>query len=240
RDRPPGPRRDRGGRSLDPGFRLVSGGAPSIRAYGDHAVLVEWTTDGFDAQVSERVHALAARLRGLDLFAEVMPGYDSLVASFDGARLTLGGARRRVESALSSVADANAAADGRLVEIPVSYGGADGPDLYAMADRIGLTPEDVVALHSGREYRVCMMGFIPGFAFLSDVDPKLQHPRHATPRAVVPAGSVGIANWQTGIYGLESPGGWQIIGRTDLHMFDAARDRPFLVEAGDRIRFVPK
>ena len=84
------------------------------------------------------------------------------------------------------------------------------------------------------------MGFIPGFTFLSEVDPVLHHPRHATPRAMVPAGSVGIANWQTGIYGLESPGGWQIIGRTDLAMFDPNRDEPFLVTAGDRIRFVPQ
>ncbi|GLQ21497.1 5-oxoprolinase subunit PxpB [Algimonas porphyrae] len=211
---------------------------PDIRAYGDHAVLVEWGADGFDADISDRVHALAARLRKKKAFIEVMPGYDSLVASFDGAQMNAASARRRIKDAIVREARSETAVDGRLVEIPVSYGGADGPDLYAMADRIGKSPEAVLALHTGRDYRVCMMGFIPGFAFLSDVDPLLQHPRHATPRAVVPAGSVGIANWQTGIYGLESPGGWQIIGRTDVAMFDADRDRPFYVEAGDRIRFV--
>lgn len=212
---------------------------PAVRTYGDHAVLVEWPVEGFDAQVSDQVHALAARLRRKRGFIEIMPGYDSLVASFDSAGISVGAAKRKVEDAIVREGRDETGVDGRLVEIPVSYGGADGPDLYAMADRIGKSPEEVIALHTGRDYRVCMMGFIPGFAFLSEVDPVLQHPRHATPRAVVPAGSVGIANWQTGIYGLESPGGWQIIGRTDQVMFDADRKTPFLVEAGDRIRFVP-
>ena len=167
-----------------------------------------------------------------------MPGYDSLVAAFDLSRIPAETGRKAVRDALDGVAAQAADSASRLLEIPVAYGGADGPDLYALADRIGKTPEEVIALHTGRDYRVCMMGFIPGFAFLSDVDPVLQHPRHATPRAVVPAGSVGIANWQTGIYGLESPGGWQIIGRTPEIMFDPDRASPFLVEAGDRIRFV--
>ena len=213
---------------------------PTVRQYGDHAVLVEWDVAGFDPAVSDQVHALAARLRKSKTFIEVMPGYDSLVVSFDAAKLSVSAAVLKVENALMREARSEIPAQGRLVDIPVSYGGADGQDIYAMADRIGTTPEKVISLHSGREYRVCMMGFIPGFAFLSEVDPILQHPRHATPRAIVPAGSVGIANWQTGIYGLESPGGWQIIGRTELDMFDANRRKPFLVEAGDRIRFVSK
>lgn len=213
---------------------------PTIRNYGDNAVLIEWATTGFNARVSDQVHALAAQLRQTPIFAEVMPGYDSLVVSFDAATLTLAAVTAHVELALKQDAEFSSASESRLVEIPVNYGGLAGPDLAAMAERIGKTPQDVIALHSDRDYRVCMMGFIPGFAFLSDVDPLLQHPRHATPRAVVPAGSVGIANWQTGIYGLDSPGGWQIIGRTDLDMFDATRKDPFLVEAGDRIRFVPQ
>ena len=211
---------------------------PRVLNYGDNAVLVHWEVEGFDAEVSERIHGLAADLRTRGAFTEVMPGYDSLVASFDAATLPLDGARRRVENALRRVTD-DAPVAGRLVDIPVHYGGEHGPDLDALADAKGLSPSDVVERHAAREYRVCMMGFIPGFAFLSEVDPALRHPRHATPRAHVPAGSVGIANWQTGIYGLDSPGGWQIIGRTDAVMFDASRARPFLVEAGDRVRFVP-
>ncbi|MGJ8560198.1 MAG: 5-oxoprolinase subunit PxpB [Litorimonas sp.] len=213
---------------------------PTIRNYGDNAVLVEWAATGFNAAVSDQVHALAAQLRKAPIFTEVMPGYDSLVVSFDAAAMTLDSVKQQVKTALQQDTDIHADSNSRLVEIPVNYGGSDGSDLEAMAARIGKSPQEVIALHSNREYRVCMMGFIPGFAFLSEVDPLLQHPRHATPRAVVPAGSVGIANWQTGIYGLESPGGWQIIGRTNLDMFDATRKDPFLVEAGDRIRFVPQ
>ena len=213
---------------------------PRVLAYGDNAVLVHWEVDGFDATVSERVHGLAARLRNKGVFAEVMPGYDSLVASFDLAALPLASAKRRVEDALLREEKADAEETGRLVDIPVRYGGKDGPDLEALAAAKDMSTDEVVRRHSASDYRVCMMGFIPGFAFLSETDPALHHPRHATPRAHVPAGSVGIANWQTGIYGLDSPGGWQIIGRTDAVMFDAGRDTPFLVEAGDRIRFVPQ
>jgi KipI family sensor histidine kinase inhibitor len=213
---------------------------PSLRNYGDNAVLVEWATSGFDADVSDQVHALAAQLRKTPFLTEVMPGYDSLVVSFDAAAQTIAAVTQHVEHALQSGAALDAATQSRLVDIPVTYGGEGGPDLAALAETIGKTAADVIALHSEPEYRVCMMGFIPGFAFLSAVNPLLQHPRHATPRAHVPAGSVGIANWQTGIYGLDSPGGWQIIGRTSVTMFDAARDDPFYVEAGDRIRFVPQ
>lgn len=213
---------------------------PTLRNYGDNAVLVEWATSGFNAQVSDQVHALAAQLRQTPFLTEVMPGYDSLVVSFDAAAQSLASVTERVETALQSSAGLVAVSESRLVDIPVTYGGEAGPDLAALADTIGKTPAEVIALHSDPEYRVCMMGFIPGFAFLSAVNPLLQHPRHATPRAAVPAGSVGIANWQTGIYGLDSPGGWQIIGRTSAVMFDAARNEPFFVEAGDRIRFVPQ
>ena len=108
-----------------------------------------------------------------------------------------------------------------------------------MAKACGLTPEEVIARHCGRDYLVCMMGFIPGFAFLSETDTALHIARRTDPRAHVPTGSVGLAGWQTGIYGLESPGGWQIIGRTSSVMFDPQRETPFLLNAGDWIRFVP-
>lgn len=212
--------------------------SPTIDSYGDNAVLVHWESEGFNAEISDAVHALAASLRAKKSFIEVMPGYDSLVASFDAAQMTAASAKRRIEDTLIREARQKSGGGGRQINIPVEYGGDAGPDLVAMAKAVGLTPDEVIVRHMARDYRVCMMGFIPGFAFLSDVDPALNHPRHATPRASVPAGSIGIANWQTGIYGLESPGGWQIIGRTSLKMFDADRDPPFLVEAGDIIRFV--
>lgn len=168
-----------------------------------------------------------------------MPGYDSVVASFDAATMPFGSAKRRVSDALRRDKGTSEKTAGRLVDIPVHYGGENGPDLDALAGAVGLSPRDVIEKHVARTYRVCMMGFIPGFTFLSEADPAIHHPRHATPRAHVPAGSVGIANWQTGIYGLDSPGGWQIIGRTEIALFDKNRESPFYVEAGDQVRFVP-
>ena len=104
----------------------------------------------------------------------------------------------------------------------------------------GLTEQEIVALHSGQTYRVCVMGFVPGFAFLSETPSPLHHPRHAAPRLSVKAGSVGIAGWQTGVYSLPSAGGWQIIGRTPLKLFDKTREEPFLLRAGDQVKFVPE
>jgi KipI family sensor histidine kinase inhibitor len=213
--------------------------SPRLLPYGDNAVLIHWEVSGFDPDVSEAVHRLAARLRAKGDFVEVMPGYDSVVASFDAASLPYASAKRRVEKALRQNSGESGKDEGRLVDIPVHYGGEFGPDLEALADAVGLTPDAVIEKHIARTYRVCMMGFIPGFTFLSEADPALHHPRHATPRAHVPGGSVGIANWQTGIYGLDSPGGWQIIGRTDIKLFDKDRESPFYVAAGDRVRFVP-
>lgn len=212
---------------------------PEIIPYGDHAVLIQWTADGFSQDINEAVHALCATLRQTDMFREVVPGYDSVVGVFDLGAIDFAQAQAVVETALRETSQ-TATKLGQLIEIPVHYGGAEGPDMETICAAANLTADDVIALHSSTEYRVCMMGFIPGFTFLSPAPEALHHPRLATPRAKVPAGSVGIANWQTGIYGLESPGGWQIIGRTPLAIFDAARKTPFAVNAGDRVRFMPQ
>jgi inhibitor of KinA len=125
------------------------------------------------------------------------------------------------------------------VRIPVCYGGEFGPDLAGVAAFAGLAESDVVSAHSAATYRVFMLGFVPGFAYLGVVDARIAMPRHATPRVRVPAGSVGIAGVQTGVYSGETPGGWQLIGRTPLKPFDPARDEPFLMEAGDAVQFYP-
>jgi KipI family sensor histidine kinase inhibitor len=127
----------------------------------------------------------------------------------------------------------------RRVEIPVQYGGDHGPDLQAVAQAHGLTPEDVIRIHSQRDYLVYMMGFTPGFPYLGEMDPQLATPRLSTPRSRVPAGSVGIAGEQTGIYPVDSPGGWRIIGWTAQRLFDPDRQPPFLLAPGDVVRFVP-
>lgn len=155
-------------------------------------------------------------------------------ASFDAAGIVRSilqeGLRRLDPSALQA---------GRLVEIPVCYGGEHGPDLTVVASRAGLTETEAAALHASGEYRVAMLGFAPGFPYMTGLPDKLAAPRRAEPRAIVPAGSVGIAGVQTGIYPSASPGGWQLIGRTPWVLFDPQREPPCLLAPGDRVRFVP-
>lgn len=212
--------------------------APKITPYGDSALLVDYEIEGYSDRVHTRLNHLARSLRAQELWQDIVPSYKSVLVVFDSARLSLDEATSRIKDTLEKLPRAPRLT-GKTVEIPVVYGGEHGPDMAAIKASSGLSVSDIIELHSGQDYRVCMMGFIPGFCFLSEVPTILQHPRHHTPRAHVPAGSVGIAGWQTGIYGLESPGGWQIIGRTPLTLFDPSRESPFLVEAGDRIRFVP-
>jgi inhibitor of KinA len=127
----------------------------------------------------------------------------------------------------------------RLVEIPVCYGGSLGPDLTDLAEQHNLSTDEVVRLHSSAVYLVYMVGFMPGFAYLGGLPERIATPRRASPRTAVPAGSVGIGGQQSGVYPLESPGGWNLIGRTPLQIFDITRDEQTLLATGDRVRFVP-
>jgi KipI family sensor histidine kinase inhibitor len=127
----------------------------------------------------------------------------------------------------------------RIVEIPVLYGGEFGPDIHVVAEHNGLSVEQVIAIHAGADYPIYMIGFTPGFCYLGGLDKRIHTPRRKTPRTLLPGGSVGIAEAQTGMYPVDSPGGWQIIGRTPRRLFAPERESPFLYEAGDRIRFVP-
>lgn len=143
-------------------------------------------------------------------------------------------ARRRLPQSLIAKNDGP-----RLVEIPVCYGGAFGPDLEDVAALHGLTPAEVIRRHSAPRYQVQFLGFLPGFAYLTGLPPGLATPRLDTPRQVVPAGAVGIGGAQTGVYPLESPGGWRILGQTPLRLFAPSREPPALLRAGDWVRFVP-
>jgi len=163
----------------------------------------------------------------------------NIVCVFDLGEYDIASVKRHVEDILARE-NFSKTELGPIIDIPVHYGGEDGPDMARICEAAKLSVDEVISQHSAQTYRVCMMGFIPGFTFLSPAPKALHHPRLETPRVKVPAGSVGIANWQTGIYGLESPGGWQIIGRTPLSIFDANRDTPFLLNAGDRVRFIPQ
>jgi len=169
---------------------------------------------------------------------ELIPAYRSLLIIYD-ARLTdpvkLESAFMNMEQSLSEAPRPTI----KTVDIPVCYGDEFGPDLEFVAGRNGLTVDEVVALHAEPEYPIYMIGFSPGYPFLGGLSAKLHTPRLKTPRTMVPEGSVGIANDQTGIYTITGPGGWQLIGRTPLKLFRPERSEPFLFQIGDRIKFKP-
>lgn len=211
---------------------------PKLVPCGDQAALV-YLGDGVDPDLNQRVHQLARSLRRKEHpgIRDLVPGYNSLLIEYDPLRLRWTELQRLVRE---SRADAGAEGlPGKTVEIPVLYGGEAGPDLPAVAAHTGLSPDEVVRRHADGEYRVYTIGFSPGFAYLGGMDPALSTPRLSDPRKRVPAGSVGIGGEQTGVYPSETPGGWRIIGRTPLRLFDPFGEVPFPLEPGDRVRFVP-
>jgi KipI family sensor histidine kinase inhibitor len=180
--------------------------------------------------------ALASQLRDSGDWLEVIPGIDSVVLQFDAATYDGDDVRQTIESALAAGIEPLQISQS-LVEIPVIYGGEYGPDLNALCEKIGMSADDVIALHTGREYTVDMIGFTPGFAFIGNLDERLRVPRRKEPRQRVEAGSVGIADERTGLYAMASPGGWTIIGRTPSRLFDPNAEQPFVLGAGTRVRF---
>jgi KipI family sensor histidine kinase inhibitor len=194
-----------------------------------------------DPEVNARAIALAVRLTAARLpgVRDVVPAYCTVGVHIDPLLVNLVELEARIALEAEAVLGEPTPAERPPIEIPVHYGGEAGPDLEALAHQAGLSPADVVARHVARLYRVYMLGFVPGFAYMGGVDPVIAAARHRVPRERVPAGSVGIAGEQTGIYPIATPGGWQIIGRTDLAVFDAAREPACLLAPGDRVRFVP-
>jgi len=206
-----------------------------IEPLGDGAVQIV-LGDAPDEAARVRIAAAAARVRRAAPpgVTECVPGYATLTVHYDP--LGAGDVEAALRRILAKLDDAEGGA-GRRVEVPVRYGGEWGPDLEEVAALHGISADEVVRLHTAAEYRVHLIGFVPGFPYLGGLDPRLHTPRRDAPRAAVPAGSVGIGGAQTGIYPAESPGGWRLIGRTPLALFDPWRDPPALLRAGDRIRF---
>lgn len=206
---------------------------------GDRAILVTFG-ERIDLSYNRQAHALARSLavHPLNGVGEAIPGYVTLLVHYDPL-LT---AYSQVEAALRErlLEESGPVPEAQRVEIPVAYGGEAGPDLDFVAEHNGLSAAEVVAIHSGRDYPVFMMGFTPGFPYLGGLDSRIAAPRLSTPRSRVPGGSVGIAGEQTGVYPVDSPGGWRIIGRTPLMLFDPQREPPFLLAPGDIVRFVPE
>jgi KipI family sensor histidine kinase inhibitor len=209
---------------------------------GEGGLLVQ-LGDAVDPDVNARVHALARAVgrRLGPLVLEVVPSYASLLVVFDPLRIDRARLEARVAALAGDVEGIRAAPPRRVVEVPVCYGGDLGPDLEDVARVTGLAAGEVIARHAAPVYRVYLLGFTPGFPYLGGMDPALSCPRLPSPRLRVPAGSVAVAGAQTGVYPVESPGGWRLLGRTPLRLFDPSPGarRPFLLAAGDGLRFVP-
>ncbi len=206
---------------------------------GDAALIVEFD-ERIDPDVNAQVISLADALAADPVpgVRDVVPTFRSVAVYFDPLRTNHDALLARIDRdgrhAFGSRPD-----ERQPIVIPVCFGGDLGPDLSKVASFAGLSESEVIALHIGRIYRVFMLGFVAGFAYMGIVDERIAAPRHSTPRVRVPLGSVGIAGVQTGIYPAETPGGWQLIGRTPVKPFDAARAEPFLMKGGDSVRFAP-
>jgi KipI family sensor histidine kinase inhibitor len=212
----------------------------TLRWSGDTMLLVEWE-QVVDPEVNDQAIRVARRLQARlgHIVRDIVPSYCSVGIHFDPLLTDLEALERVVLEEAQRAGGGESAGTRAPIEIPVHYGGGNGPDLDAVAQWASCTPADVIERHAARLYRVYMLGFVPGFAYMGRVDSRIAAPRHRVPRERVPAGSVGIAGEQTGVYPIATPGGWQIIGRTDVVMFDAARTPASYVQPGDIVRFVP-
>ena len=213
--------------------------ACDIEALADDAWLLRFG-DRIDPELNAAVHAMAARLRALDppWLRDVVPAFASLGVFFDADEDPARVHARLLTLVEELEAAPEVIASEGVIEIPVLYGGEHGPDLESSAAELGLSPQALIERHAAGDYTVAMIGFAPGFPYLSGLDPALALPRLATPRASVAAGSVAIGGAQTGIYPRESPGGWRVLGRTPWVLFDPSREPPARLQPGDRMRFV--
>jgi len=218
---------------------------------GDSAVTITLASS-IDERSHRVVRAALRRIRAAALpgIVDLVPAFTSIAVHYDPVQIDAdprtgdagsspyGRLVAGLEAVLRELSDEPLPA-ARIVEIPVCYGGDLGPDLDDVARQHDMAVDDVVAVHAGGDYLVYMIGFMPGFAYLGGLDSRIATPRRQSPRTAVPAGTVGIGGSQTGVYPLVSPGGWNLIGRTPLAIFDPARQKPTLLDAGDRVRFRP-
>lgn len=222
--------------------------APKIVPLSDNALVVEFGRE-ISVELNQKAIGFANYLDKSPFagYIESVPAYASTAVFYDtglvrdgfsGEECAFDKVAKRVRSILAEL-DATDNSENRLVEIPVSFANEDAVDLAAISNEAKLTPNQVIEIFTSIEYRVFMLGFLPGFTYMGKVDQRIAVPRKKTPRLKTPKGSVGIAGRQTGIYPFDSPGGWQIVGRTDVDMFDPRSDPPCLLRPGDLVRFVP-
>lgn len=213
---------------------------PRILTAGDGCMVAEFG-DTIDLGINSRVAELRDEVKGLHISGviDLVPTYRSLAVYFDPLKADVKKLRERLEILCQGGGNHSAVGHRTTVVVPTLYGGEWGPDLEDVAKHTGFSPEEVIKRHSGQECYCYMLGFTPGFPYLGGMDPALEVPRLKNPREVIPGGSVAIGGKQTGIYSLASPGGWRLIGRTPMLLFDPDRDPPIFLQAGMWIRFKP-
>lgn len=210
-----------------------------ILTAGDSALLVEFGKE-ISPEINQRISAVVQLMKEqhIEGLVDMIPAFCSLLINYDPRVISYEEIRERVER-LIKVDIKSENGKKKVFEIPVCYGGEYGPDLANIAAHAGLSEEEVIEIHSSQDYLIYMLGFLPGFTYLGGLDERIHTPRLANPRIKINAGSVGIGGSQTGIYPVDSPGGWQLMGMTPVKTYDPERETPILVEAGDYIRFVP-
>ena len=214
-----------------------------INFHGDSTLVIEFGKD-IDVYTNKLVQFVFSktekRLYKNLFIKDIYPTYNSLVINYDNLTIDYQALKKKIESLLFEIIDnydKNVSND-KVLEIPVKYGGEFGPDLKIMSKKLNISEESIINIHSSAIYRIYMIGFMPGFPYLGGLDERISFPRLSTPRIKVPAGSVGIAGKQTGIYPFESPGGWNIIGRTELNLFDVDANPPSLLSNISQLRFL--
>jgi KipI family sensor histidine kinase inhibitor len=204
---------------------------------GDRGLLLQFG-DEISREINEKVRrmALAIQAKSIEGVIETVPTYRSLLIIYNPILLPIGDLKKRLER-IEEELQQTPLQEPKLTRIPVVYGGAYGPDLEGVAKYLQISPEEVIRLHCSKPYLIYMIGFMPGYPYMGELPQALVTPRLKTPRLVVPKGSVAIAQRQTGIYSMESPGGWQILGRTPVELFDPEKDPPALLQMGDFVQF---
>ena len=210
-----------------------------ILTAGDSSLLIEFGNE-ISPEINRRIAAVVELMREqhIEGVVDVIPAFCSLLVNYDPRVAGYEKMKKRLEG-LVRVDIKVGQVKRKIFEIPVLYGGEYGPDLASIAEHAGISQDEVIAIHSSRDYLIYMLGFLPGFCYLGGLDERIHTPRLSNPRLRIRAGSVGIGGSQTGIYPLDSPGGWQLMGMTPVKTYDPEREIPILVEAGNYIRFVP-
>ena len=214
---------------------------PRVVPAGDSAILVELGSE-IDPTVNDQVYSLASDIENTNIngVTELVPTYRSLLVNYDPMAIGFNEIYDVMNQIVENQSNRESADfEPVVIELPVVYGGEDGPDIENVAGYAGISASEVIEIHSSTDYRVYMIGFAPGFPYLGGLDERIATPRLKTPRVLVPAGSVGIAESQTGVYPNASPGGWQLIGRTATKLFDVNSPKPSKITPGSRVRFVP-